>query len=70
MDVSAYRLIEGASGAILRQGTIERVLYCTVGVVTTLTVQYTASRPCMWHLSLFLSDVVRMAFIISFPGVL
>jgi hypothetical protein len=59
MDVSAYRLIEGASRAILRQGTIERV-----------HLLYSTSRPCMWHLSLFLSDVVRMAFIISFPGVL
>lgn len=52
--LSAYRLIEGASGAILRQGTIERVHLRRV-------LQ-------LWHYFLFLSD--EMAFIISFPGVL
>ena len=55
MDVSVYRLIEGTSGAILRQGTMERVRLRRVFQ--------------QWQFFLFLSD--EMAFIIfSFPGVL
>lgn len=50
MDVSVYRLIEGTSGAILRQGTMERVRLRRVFQ--------------QWHFFLFLSD--EMAFIIFF----
>jgi hypothetical protein len=40
MEVSAYRLIKGTSGAILRQGTIERVLHLRRVLVVSLSVSF------------------------------